>query len=97
MLHDDPPPTSQADLWAAGIVMFQLVEQTFPFFQANGSLPINLNSFRSRICEYDVKLSFRTKPHPVHKVIEKLLAREPTDRFGTATDVLCALKKMSSE
>lgn len=97
VLLDDPPPTPQADLWAAGIVLFLLVEQTFPFFQAKGSLPVNLNTFRDRLCEYDVEISFRTTPHPLHGVIKTLLARNPTERFGTATEVLCALNKMSCE
>lgn len=98
VLLDDPPPTSQTDLWAAGIVLFLLVEQTFPFFQSNGSLPINLNSFRCRISEYEVPLTFRTPTHPLHQVIKTLLAYDPKERFlATATDVLCALEKMSYE
>ncbi|MEG9438304.1 protein kinase [Edaphobacter sp. HDX4] len=86
------PVDHRADLWAAGVVMYEMLTTSLPF---PGTTPYAV--FDAILHEPPRPLSdFRTDlPADVRKLIDRSLAKNPGDRFQDAAQFLAALEPFS--
>lgn len=92
MICDDPIPSPHGDLWGVGIILYQLIELTFPFGNdVLSSTTLNLlRCYAER--NYRTEPSFKGPVHPIHSIITKMLSYDRSDRYPTAEAVLRELR-----
>jgi non-specific serine/threonine protein kinase len=86
------PIDHRADLWAAGVVLYEMLAATLPF---PGTTPYAvfdsiLHTRHRPLTEFRSDL-----PEAVHRVVERSLAKDPTQRFQDAAEFLVALEPFS--
>jgi TolB-like protein/tetratricopeptide (TPR) repeat protein len=87
------PAGPASDLWAVGVLLYELLTGVRPF--GGGQ---ELAALYSVLNEEPPPLSDRAPDAPphLHAAVARLLARDPSARFETATDVLAALAGSSA-
>jgi serine/threonine protein kinase len=94
MIDDDPIPSPHGDLWGVGIILYQLIEQSFPFGNdVLSSTTLNMLRCYAKREYRDRKPTFNGRVHPIHAIITKMLSYDPSDRYPTAEAVLHDLWK----
>ncbi len=82
------PATAQSDIWALGVVLYMM---------ASGELPFQGRSV-AEVCGAILKDSpppLRESVHPgLRGIIERCLAKEPSQRYGLASEVRAALQAL---
>jgi serine/threonine protein kinase len=87
ILRGDPADT-RSDLWAMGVLLYHAIAGSLPF---QGSTPFQLSSAIQRDPPPPLPAHV---PQPLAAVIERLLAKEPGERFAQAADVRTALESV---
>jgi len=82
---------ARADLYAVGLILYELLTGTFPF---QGSTPMSLAIARVQHAPEDPSNRV-TMPRPLADIVLCCLAREPAERFQTADDLATALLSWS--
>ncbi|MBX3084499.1 MAG: protein kinase [Anaerolineae bacterium] len=80
-------PTSAADLYAVGVIAYELLVGQHPFDYRH----TDLNTFTQQLLEQTPDLSVLETTDGVRAVIEKLLAKHPEARFQSAHECIEAL------
>jgi hypothetical protein len=88
------PVTPRADLFSAGVVMYEMLTGVKPFAapELSGILYNIVNHTPPPVHEVNPGV-----PEPVAKVVAKLLAKKPDDRYSSAADALSDLDTVSRE
>ena len=93
MILDDPIPSHHGDLWGVGIILYRLIEQSFPFGNdVLSSTTLNMLRCYAKHEYRDRKPTFKGPVHPIHSIITKMLSFDRSDRYPTAEAVLHALR-----
>ncbi len=85
------PPSFASDIYAVGIILYELLAYKTPFF-AGSTTEILSNHLRAMI----PSLSSRREqvPRELDAIVAKALAKHPADRFGSAAEMREALAKL---
>jgi len=67
------------DVWAAGCILFTLLENKHPFLEKN-----NQNSLVDNICKKPLPQVSPLWPRPIHKLISFILNRDPNSRLKSS-------------
>jgi eukaryotic-like serine/threonine-protein kinase len=81
-LADGHAPTAQSDMYALGITLFELTFGRRPYSLSGQTLPDQLRSHRSAEVEFPEKWPAEI-PERWREVLERLLAKEPQDRYAS--------------
>ena len=82
------PPSFQSDVYAVGIILYELLAYKTPFF-AGSTTEILANHLKALVPSL---LSRREQvPKELDGIVAKALAKHPTDRFASANDMRIAL------
>lgn len=84
-------PSASMDLYALGVVLYQSLSGTLPFFASSTA------AFIHQVLASPVPPLAHRAPHvptSVARVVERLLAKDPDDRFRDATEVAQALSTL---
>ncbi len=82
------PAGSAADLYAVGVLTYELLEGHTPFASDTPSKLIE------NILTTPLEVILSGMDSPVAKVLERLLAKTPEDRYSSATEVIAALSEL---
>jgi hypothetical protein len=85
---------SRADLYALGVVLYELVTGRLPF---TGDDPLTIISQHIHAPAVPPRTFRADLPPALEAVILKLLAKNPADRFASARDVTLALDNLATE
>ncbi|MFT7485309.1 MAG: serine/threonine protein kinase/Flp pilus assembly protein TadD [Candidatus Paceibacteria bacterium] len=86
----------RTDLYSAGLILFELLAGTTPF-QAesmNELLVKHLSEIAPSVVDSNPKLSI---PEGVDNILDRALSKSPSQRFGSATQMLVALEAVDLE
>lgn len=81
--------TNRADIYALGIILFEMLTGRLPF---QGETPYKMLSAHIHQPVPNIRELRQDLPEPVQAVIDKALAKNPVNRFATATEMATALK-----
>ncbi len=81
----------RSDLYSLGVIMFQLVTGQLPF---EGDTPIAVILRHVNDPVPSARALNPTMPESVDKIIHRLLAKDPDERYQTANDVIADLEKV---
>lgn len=93
-LADGHVPTAQSDMYALGITLFELTFGRRPYSLSGQTLPDQLRSHRSAEVEFPEKWPPEI-PERWREVLERLLAKEPEDRYARYEDLDAALRAIA--
>ncbi len=87
------PPSFASDVYAVGIILYELLAYKTPFF-AGSTTEILANHLKATV----PTLSSRRDhvPKELDAIVAKALAKHPADRFATAADMRSALANLST-
>ena len=83
------PPDAFSDLWALGVVLFEMLTGSRPF---TGATPYELASHI--LCNHREAFSAARLPKPLQQVIERCLCTEPAERYAHVREFACALEDL---
>ena len=83
-------PDQRSDLWSLGVLFYELLTGRLPFQGSN--IDVMAAILEARV----PALPSSVPPHIVH-VVKRLLAKAPSERFGSATEAAAALDAMAIE
>lgn len=84
------PVDGRADIYSLGVMMFQLITGDKPF-DAETPMAVLLKHINEPLPPID---KFRPGvPYEVNEVIEKATAKDPTDRYSSASDMIAAYRE----
>ncbi len=87
------PPTIQSDMYALGVTLYELTFGRLPF-NVSGVTPREwLKSRESEHPEYPLPWP-REVPYAWTTILNKLLARDPQDRFADHAELIAALRRL---
>ncbi len=92
-LIDGKPVSIQSDMYALGVALFEMLFGRMPFQLSGNTLKQQLQSHKTARIEFPVPWP---KPVPLEfaKLIERLLAKDPRDRFEDYESLRQSLKKI---
>jgi serine/threonine-protein kinase len=83
------PPDAFSDLWALGVVLFEMLTGARPF---TGATAYELASHI--LCNQREVFSAARLPQPLQQIIERCLCTEPAERYGHVRELACALEDL---
>ncbi|MBK8032543.1 MAG: protein kinase [Chloroflexi bacterium] len=81
----------RSDLYSLGVIMYQLVTGNLPF---EGDTPIAVILRHVNDPVPSARVSNPSLPESVDKIIQRLLAKDPDERYQSATDLIADLEKV---
>ncbi len=91
ILFQNSPQNEASDLYAVGMIAYQLFADHYPFDTRN------LNQLMRDISETNPDISMTGDNPALQSIIARLLAKSPNQRFQHAVDVLYAFEEMTGE
>lgn len=85
------PPTPQSDLYAVGVVLYECLSGQRPF---DGTDPISVLYQQTHYPAVPVKQIVPVS-EPMNRIVERALAKEPSERFQTAQEFLDAFAELN--
>ena len=83
------PYTARSDLWSFGVLLHEMLTGSLPF---NGRSPFEL---ASAILESPAPPLPARVPEALSRIVRRLLAKDPADRYGSAAEVAAALDTLA--
>ncbi|MEY4119243.1 MAG: Serine/threonine-protein kinase PrkC [Planctomycetota bacterium] len=83
---------SRADVYALGLILYELLAGRFPYETRGESMASVVRIVRESR-PTDVRLVDATVPADLAAIVDKALAKEPDDRYGTASELADDLKR----
>lgn len=87
-------PDQRADLYAIGVIMFELLTGVPPFSAANdmGLVQQHLHDEPPRLCDVDPN-----HPAALDELIDRALQKHPDDRFASASEMAEAIERAAQQ
>jgi serine/threonine-protein kinase len=89
---DGRPMTPQSDLFACGILLYELLTNTRLYRGKNPAATVERSRSREIPCPSAVRADL---PRPLDSLVLQALAREPSDRFASAEEMQRALGRIA--
>ena len=86
------PVDHRADLYALGVSMFEMLTQLLPF-EAEDPVAMVTEKVMRGAPTIEQRAPHVRVPAMLSRLVSRLLAKDPDDRFATATDVLAAIDR----
>jgi tetratricopeptide (TPR) repeat protein len=80
------PVTEFADLYAVGVIIYELMTGVLPFYNGDIETMTDLIIYQSP--------SLETLPSKIRPVVERLLSKNPADRYRSSTEVIEVLSNL---
>jgi len=84
-------PTPTSDVYAAGIMLFELISGRLPY---NGDTPVAMAIKHATAAVPSVRMYNPAVPMVLDEIIKKAMAKEPSDRYRSAAELLQDLRIM---
>lgn len=79
------PVDRRSDLYSFGVVLFECATRQLPFKSSDAAEMIKMHAFQKPPQVRDLRRDF---PEALDRIIQKLIAKDPDDRYGTSEGLL---------
>ena len=88
------PPDAQGDIWSLGVMVYQMASGRLPF--AGDTLPVVMNKILTDVPP-DLRVVRRDLPEPLVRIVERMLARDRSQRYETMRQLAVDLEQVQRD